>query len=168
MATSRIVRYGLVVCAALAALCVFSGTARAAGPTSIFGGGAQVSLLQEQSLRATSRDGQYILNMAWPLAFGMLQYRSADLLGARETGSGYAISTRINYLNLLSRPHFLKLTFYYDRRGNPEAVELSGHSDIIAPQNVDPAWLMDLLGFSGTARFSSLFAAKAYAGAFAS
>jgi hypothetical protein len=132
--------------------------------TSIFGGESLVPLLQAQSLRVTSRDGQYILNLAWPLAFGMLQYQSADLLGTSETDTGYAISTRINYLNLLNRPHFLKLTFYYDGHGSAESLKISGYSDIIGPQNVDPARLLELVSFSGTSRFSSPFVAKAYTG----
>jgi hypothetical protein len=149
MLKNDIIRPGFAVIALTAVLCMFYGAPHAARATAVFDGDSEISSLQAQALRITSRDGQYILNMAWPLAFGMLQYQSADLLSSRKTNSGYAVTTRINYLNLLGRPHFLKLTFSYDRPGDLVGLQLTGHSDIIAPQ-INPSRLMELISFSGS------------------
>lgn len=100
-----------------------------------------------KSLHITERESGYILQTAYPLAgiFGGLTFRNADVVNSIDTGSGYAITTKLNYLNLIDQYQYVKITFYYDYRGNGDYWEFSGHSDVIAPKQLTAKTLLQFL-----------------------
>ncbi|MBM9519997.1 hypothetical protein JWG39_09225 [Desulforhopalus vacuolatus] len=100
-----------------------------------------------KSMYITERESGYILQTAYPLAgiFGELVYRNAILVSSKDNGSGYAVTTKLNYLNLLDQYQYVKITFYYDYQGNGDDWEFSGHSDIIAPRQLTVTTLLQFL-----------------------
>ena len=103
--------------------------------------------LSLKSLRITENESGYILQTAYPLAgiFGGLQFRNADVVSSIDNGSGYAITTKLNYLNIIDQYQYVKITFYYDYRGNGDYWEFSGHSDVIAPKQLTAKTLLQFL-----------------------
>ena len=103
--------------------------------------------LKSKSMTVTDRDAEYILREAYPLAgiFGKLNYQSTDFLDMRDTGNGYVVKTRLNYLNLMDSRQYLKIDFYYDYQGNGSSWGFAGHSDVIAPKQLTASTLLQLL-----------------------
>jgi hypothetical protein len=108
-----------------------------------YGGNSKLQMLREYAMRITSANGQKILNVAWPISFGMLTYQSAEFIDSRENSNGYEVVTRIYYLNILKRMHYLELAFQYDHDGRETGIEISDYSDIIGPVKLSPRRLLN-------------------------
>lgn len=105
--------------------------------------------LKLKSMTITDRDAEYILKKAYPLTdtifIRKLSYQSTDFLDMQDTGSGYVVKTRLNYLNLTDNRHYLKINFYYDYQGNGSSWEFAGYSDFIPPEKLTASALLQAL-----------------------
>lgn len=99
---------------------------------------------ENKSLSIVERKGSEILDLAYPLAFGRLVYKSAESRGVTKTNDAYTATIRLHYLNLLNTPHYLDMAFTYSEKGEFVASEFGDYSDFIAPGKLTLATLFQL------------------------
>ncbi len=88
--------------------------------------------------------GAEILNQAYPLAFGQLTYKKAELVGVGTSDGGYTATVRLHYQNLLRSPHYLEIAYGYDSQAGYRSSQFAKHTDIIAPKELTLGTLMRL------------------------
>lgn len=85
--------------------------------------------------------GQNILNRAWPLASGDLQYRSARMIGQETSGEAVRLEYSIRYINLIGLSQSLDVSMEIDGNASSKdnllsAFRITDYSDFIPPKSV--------------------------------
>ncbi len=101
--------------------------------------------VEKRSLAVVERKGSQILASAYPLAMNALHFQSADPRGAKKIDGGYVATIRLNYLNLLSSPHYLDIAFNYNENGESQEWKIVEFSDFIAPNKLTVEALIQLI-----------------------
>jgi hypothetical protein len=96
-------------------------------------------------LSIVERKAGQILNSAYPLTFNALSYQSAEARGVKKAEGAYIATIRLNYLNLLDKPHYLDIAFSYGESGESQEWRIVEFSDFIAPNKLTVETLFQIV-----------------------
>lgn len=96
----------------------------------------KLEILSDALVNYVDDNGQSLLNSAYELTFGSLNYQSTELYDSALLEDGYQVKVKIKYLNLFDSPQYLIFSATFNNDGEPVSAEYTGHSDIIAPNSL--------------------------------